>query len=85
MMHRFFLPILVLTLSLAAAADKPNIIFILADDQGYGDVSILNPESKIPTPNIDRMAAEGLKFTDFHTAASICSPSRAAFLTGAYP
>ena len=63
---------------------KPNVIFILMDDMGYSDVSCYGA-TKVETPNIDRMAAEGMKFTDFHTAASICSPSRAAFLTGAYP
>jgi len=62
----------------------PNVIFILMDDMGYSDVSCYGA-TKVKTPNIDRMAAEGMKFTDFHTAASICSPSRAAFLTGAYP
>ncbi len=54
------------------------------DDMGYSDVSCYGAK-KVKTPNIDRMAAEGLRFTHFHTAASICSPSRAAFLTGAYP
>ena len=68
----------------AHAAQKPNVIFILMDDMGYSDVSCYGA-TKVKTPNIDRMAAEGLRFTDFHTAASICSPSRAAFLTGAYP
>ena len=63
---------------------KPNVIFILADDLGYGDVSCLNPQGKINTPNIDRIAAEGLKFTDAHAASSLCSPSRYAVLTGRY-
>ncbi|MGJ8639216.1 MAG: sulfatase family protein [Opitutaceae bacterium] len=67
-----------------ARADKPNVIFILMDDMGYSDVSCYGA-TKVHTPNIDRMAAEGMRFTDFHAAASICSPSRAAFLTGAYP
>ncbi|MDF1753361.1 MAG: sulfatase [Verrucomicrobiales bacterium] len=75
-------------LSLAGSAfgdtKTPNVIFILMDDMGYSDVSCYGAK-KVNTPNIDRMAAEGLRFTDFHTAASICSPSRAAFLTGAYP
>ncbi|MGJ8644430.1 MAG: sulfatase family protein [Luteolibacter sp.] len=65
-------------------APRPNVIFILMDDMGYSDVSCYGA-TKVSTPNIDRMAAEGMKFTDFHAAASICSPSRAAFLTGAYP
>eukprot|EP00903_Cladosiphon_okamuranus_P004146 g4144.t1 len=63
---------------------RPNVIFILMDDMGYGDVSCYGA-TKVSTPNIDRMAAEGIRFTDFHTGASICSPSRAAYLTGAYP
>lgn len=66
------------------AAKKPNVIFILMDDMGYSDVSCYGA-TKVKTPNIDRMATEGMMFTDFHTGASICSPSRAAFLTGAYP
>ncbi|WP_372796648.1 sulfatase-like hydrolase/transferase, partial [Pontiella sp.] len=68
----------------APRTDKPNVIFILMDDMGYSDVSCYG-STKVNTPNIDRMAAEGMQFTDFHTGASICSPSRAAFLTGAYP
>eukprot|EP00752_Nemacystus_decipiens_P017136 g15351.t1 len=63
---------------------KPNVIFILMDDMGYSDVSCYGAK-KVHTPNIDRMAEQGIKFTHFHAAASICSPSRAAFLTGAYP
>ena len=67
-----------------AFARSPNVIFILTDDLGFSDISCYGA-TKVKTPHLDRMAAEGLKFTDFHTAASICSPSRAAFLTGAYP
>jgi len=67
-----------------AATTKPNIIFMLTDDMGYSDVGCYGA-TKVETPHIDQLAAEGIKFTDFHTAASICSPSRAAFLTGAYP
>ena len=63
---------------------KPNVIFMLTDDLGYSDVGCYGAE-KVKTPHIDRLAVEGIRFTDFHTAASICSPSRAAFLTGAYP
>ncbi|RYZ99999.1 MAG: hypothetical protein EOP47_15285 [Sphingobacteriaceae bacterium] len=63
---------------------KPNIIFILADDMGYGDVSCYNPESKINTPNIDRLAAGGIKFTNAHSASSVCTPSRYAIMTGRY-
>ena len=66
------------------AAEKPNIIFILADDQGFGDVSALNPESKIPTPNIDRIATEGMIFSDGHSSSAVCTPTRYSILTGRY-
>lgn len=62
----------------------PNIIFILADDMGYGDVSCLNDESKIHTPHINRMAREGIVFTDAHASSSVCTPSRYSILTGRY-
>jgi arylsulfatase A len=61
---------------------NPNIIFILADDLGYGDVACYNPESKVPTPNLDKLASQGLRFTDAHAPATICSPSRYSVLTG---
>jgi len=64
--------------------ENPNIVIVLTDDLGYGDVSELNPESKIQTPNIDALAGEGVWFTDAHAAASVCSPSRYALLTGRY-
>ena len=73
-----------LSVSCFGAPARPNVIFILMDDLGYSDVSCYGAK-KVKTPHIDRLAAEGIKFTDFHTAAPICSPSRAAFLTGAYP
>ena len=69
---------------LTAAESNPNIIFILADDQGFGDVSALNPESKIPTPNIDRIAKEGMIFADAHSSSSVCTPTRYSVLTGRY-
>ena len=78
-----FLHCVVTTSSLAAAAN-PNIIFIMADDQGFGDVSALNPESKIPTPNIDRIANEGMIFSDGHSSSSVCTPTRYSVLTGRY-
>ena len=63
---------------------KPNIIVILADDLGWGDVGCYGA-TKIKTPHIDRLAREGMKFTDAHTAASVCSPSRYGLMTGRYP
>lgn len=62
----------------------PNIIYILADDMGYGDVSILNADSKIPTTHIDRIAKEGMIFSDAHTNSSVCTPTRYGILTGRY-
>ncbi len=63
---------------------KPNLLVILADDQGYGDVSAYNPESKIPTPHLDRLAHEGMRFTDAHTSSGVCTPTRYSLLTGRY-
>lgn len=70
--------------SRAAEQTKPNIVYILADDLGYGDVGCYNCNSKIPTPNIDRLAAEGLRFTDAHSPSAVCTPTRYALLTGRY-
>jgi len=64
--------------------EKPNIIFILADDLGYGDVSCFNENSKIITPNIDKLASSGVMFTDAHTSSSVCTPTRYGILTGRY-
>ncbi|MEW5978274.1 MAG: sulfatase-like hydrolase/transferase [Acidobacteriota bacterium] len=62
----------------------PNIVLILADDMGYGDVGCYNPDSKIPTPNLDRLAREGVRFTDAHSPSALCSPTRYALMTGRY-
>ncbi len=68
----------------AHASNKPNIVFIMTDDQGYGDAGSYNPESKIPTPGIDRIAREGIRFTDAHSPSAVCTPTRYALLTGRY-
>ncbi len=64
------------------AAGSPNIVILYADDMGFGDLGANHPQSKIPTPNLDRLAAEGLRFTDGHSSSGICTPSRYAMLTG---
>ena len=63
---------------------KPNIIYILADDMGYGDVSCLNENSKIHTTHLDRLGAEGMRFRDAHASSAVCTPSRYSILTGRY-
>jgi arylsulfatase A-like enzyme len=65
-------------------SEFPNIIFILADDMGYGDVSAYNEQSKIKTPFIDKLAEEGVMFTDAHTSSSVCTPTRYGIMTGRY-
>jgi arylsulfatase A-like enzyme len=67
------------------AAEKPNIVFILCDDLGYGEIQALNPEhGKIKTPEVDKLAAEGMIFTDAHSGASVCTPTRYGLMTGRY-
>ncbi len=68
-----------------AKKTKPNIVLIMADDMGYGDPGCYNPESKAPTPNIDQLAADGMRFTNAHSAGSLCIPARYGLLTGRYP
>jgi arylsulfatase A len=69
----------------ASAAEKPNIVYLLADDLGYGDVQALNPtRGKIKTPHLDRLAAQGMTFTDAHSGSSVCTPTRYGLLTGRY-
>jgi arylsulfatase A len=65
-------------------AAPPNIVFILADDMGYGDVQVLNRKSSIPTPNLDRIASEGMTFHDAHSPSAVCTPTRYGLLTGRY-
>ena len=63
---------------------KPNVVYILADDMGYGDMRCNAPAGKIPTPNLDRLAAQGMRFTDAHASSSVCTPTRYSVLTGRY-
>jgi arylsulfatase A-like enzyme len=73
------------TVPAAAAQTKPpSIVYILADDLGYGDLKCLNPECKIVTPQLDRLAAQGMVFTDAHSGSSVCTPTRYGILTGRY-
>ena len=85
----FLLALAALSSSSASAADsketsQPHIVFILADDLGYGDLTAYNPDSKIPTPHLDKLAAAGMTFTDAHSGGSTCKPSRYALLTGRF-
>lgn len=66
------------------AAESPNIVILYADDMGYGDLAIQNPNSKIPTPHLDRLASQGMRFTDAHSSSGVCTPSRYALLTGRF-
>ena len=68
----------------AAPVSRPNVVLILADDLGWGDPQCYNPDSKIPTPHMDRLAREGMRFTDAHTPSSVCTPTRYGLLTGRY-
>ncbi len=82
-------PLLLLTLCCSAGAAtatnaRPNILYILADDLGYGDVRALNPAGKIATPNLDRLAAAGMIFTEAHSSSAVCTPTRYGLLTGRY-
>lgn len=72
-----------IALPICASAEPPNVIVIMVDDMGYGGVSCFD-NSNFKTPEIDRLAADGMKLTDFHSNGSVCSPTRAAFLTGRY-
>jgi arylsulfatase A len=73
---------LAVTTAIAAPTSMPNILLILADDLGYGDVGCYNDQAKVATPNIDRLAREGMRFTDAHSPATVCTPSRYSLLTG---
>ena len=63
---------------------KPNLIYVLADDMGFGDAGCNNPDSKISTPHLNRLAKDGMRFTNAHAGSSVCTPSRYNILTGRY-
>lgn len=68
--------------SQASGSDRPNIVLILADDLGYGDLQCYNPESRVPTPNLNRLATQGMRFTDAHSPCTVCTPTRYSLMTG---
>jgi arylsulfatase A len=70
--------------TVSASPPRPNIVFILCDDLGYGDVRCLNPQGKIATPHMDRLAAAGMVFTDAHSGSAVCSPTRYGLMAGRY-
>ena len=86
------LPILFLSLFLLSDCSTtpeednrpPNIIYVLADDLGYGDLSCYNEQGKIPTPYLDQLAQQGVRFTDAHSSSAVCTPTRYSTLTGRY-
>ena len=83
-MKSIFPAVLMLLAALVQATEKPNILYVLCDDLGYGDVKCLNAEGKIATPNFDRLAASGMIFTDAHSGSAVCTPTRYGILTGRY-
>ncbi len=87
--HLLFITLLIGTLHVSAQKNsdsdtRPNIIYILTDDLGIGDVQFFNPQGKVKTPNIDRLGREGKSFTDAHSSSAVCTPSRYSILTGRY-
>lgn len=67
-----------------SGSERPNVIFMMADDLGYGDVQAYNPKSRIPTPHLNRLAEEGMRFTDAHSPSAVCTPTRYGVVTGRY-
>ncbi|HYG73736.1 MAG TPA: arylsulfatase [Planctomycetota bacterium] len=83
-MHRLCCIVILIACAVALGGESPNIVYILADDLGYGDVSCLNKDSRIKTPNMDRLAQQGMIFTDAHSGSAVCTPTRYGILTGRY-
>ena len=80
----FLLAALLTLIAFGPAASEPNVLVILTDDLGFGDVGAYNPQSQIPTPHLDRLASEGIRFTDAHAPDGVCTPTRYGLLTGRY-
>ena len=81
MRRRPWLPLILLLITSPAVAARPNVLFVLIDDMGYADLTCYG-EKRVHTDHIDRLAAEGIRFTQFYVNAPICSPSRTALMTG---
>ncbi len=81
----FALVILLFSGGPLCAADRPNIVLILADDLGYGDLGCYNEQSRVKTPHLDRLAREGMRFTDAHSPCTVCTPTRYGLMTGQMP
>jgi arylsulfatase A-like enzyme len=71
--------------SAASARNLPNIVFIMADDLGWGDIEAYRPDGRVPTPNLDRLCRQGMRFTDAHSPSTLCAPARYSAMTGNYP
>ena len=85
LLRKYFPSLALILLSVwVLSAAKPNVVYILADDMGWGDLSSNNPESKIHTPHLDKLAAAGMRFTDAHSGSGVCTPTRYGIVTGRY-
>jgi arylsulfatase A-like enzyme len=81
---KYLISSILLTCVTIASASQPNIVYIMADDMGVGDVAALSPRAKVKTPNLDGLVAGGMHFTDAHTSSAVCTPTRYGLLTGRY-
>lgn len=85
MLTRIALSTVLAAICAFAQSRLPNLVIVFADDMGFGDPQIYNPQSRVPTPHIDTLASKGIRFMDAHSASSVCTPSRFGLLTGQYP
>ena len=81
---KFTFSLLFIVTCIVVSAQQPNIIFIMTDDMGYGDMSCYG-QKNYSTPNLDKLASQGMKFVNAYSAGTVCTPTRAAFMTGSYP